>query len=61
MHRRSRGDAGLIEKAGAYYSLGKACEYLGEHPELAAALRTDLVALRKAESASLAHSLPVGR
>jgi recombination protein RecA len=55
-------EAGLIEKSGAYYSLGgeriaqgrdKACQYLGEHPELSAELRDKLVALRKAENARL--------
>jgi len=55
-------EAGLIEKSGAYYSLNgeriaqgrdKACQYLGEHPELSAELRDKLVALRKAENARL--------
>ena len=54
--------AGLIEKSGAYYSLGgeriaqgrdRACQYLGEHPALADELREKLVALRKAENARL--------
>jgi len=55
-------EAGLIEKSGAYYSLNgeriaqgrdKACQYLGEHPELSAELRDKLVALRKAENARI--------
>ena len=55
-------EAGLIEKSGAYCSLGgeriaqgrdKACQYLGEHPALVDELREKLVALRKAENARL--------
>ncbi|HEX7500739.1 MAG TPA: recombinase RecA [Polyangia bacterium] len=55
-------EAGLIEKSGAYYAWNgeriaqgrdKACQYLGEHPALADELREKLVALRKAENASL--------
>ncbi len=55
-------EAALIEKSGAYYSWNgeriaqgrdKACQYLVEHPELAAELREKLVALRKAENARL--------
>src|SRR6202142_3803878 len=55
-------EAGLIEKSGAYYSLGgeriaqgrdKACQYFGEHPALVDELREKLVALRKAENARL--------
>ena len=55
-------EANLIEKSGAYYSLNgeriaqgrdKACQYLGEHPDLADVLRDKLVALRKAENARL--------
>jgi recombination protein RecA len=62
------GEAGLIEKSGAYDSIGgeriaqgrdKACQYLGEHPESAAELRDKLVALRKAESARLGAPTPV--
>jgi recombination protein RecA len=61
-------DAGLIEKSGAYYSLNgeriaqgrdKACQYLGEHPELAAELREKLVVLRKAENARLGAPVPI--
>jgi recombination protein RecA len=61
-------EAGLIEKSGAYYSWNgeriaqgrdKACQYLGEHPELAAELRDKLVALRKAENARLGAPVPV--
>jgi recombination protein RecA len=61
-------EAGLIEKSGAYYSLSgeriaqgrdKACQYLGEHPELSAELRDKLVALRKAENARLGAPAPV--
>jgi recombination protein RecA len=61
-------EAGLIEKSGAYYSLGgeriaqgrdKACQYLGEHPALADELRDKLVALRKAENARLGAPVPV--
>ena len=60
-------EAGLIEKSGAYYSLNgeriaqgrdKACQYLGEHPDLAAELRDKLVALRKAENARLGAAVP---
>jgi hypothetical protein len=60
-------EAGLIEKSGAYYSMGgeriaqgrdKACQYLGEHPELVAELRDKLVALRKAENARLGAPVP---
>ena len=45
-------EAGLIEKSGAYYSWNgeriaqgrdKACQYMGEHPELFEELRTKLV------------------
>jgi recombination protein RecA len=55
-------EEGLIEKSGAYYSWNgeriaqgrdRACQYLNEHPELAAELRDKLVALRKAENARL--------
>ena len=61
-------EAGLIEKSGAYYSWNgeriaqgrdKACQYLNEHPELAAELRDKLVALRKAENARLGATVPV--
>jgi recombination protein RecA len=61
-------EAGLIEKSGAYYAWNgeriaqgrdKACQYLGEHPELAAELRGKLIALRKAENARLGSPLPV--
>ncbi len=61
-------EAGLIEKSGAYYAWNgeriaqgrdKACQYLGEHPELAAELRERLVALRKAENARLGVPAPV--
>ena len=61
-------DAGLIEKSGAYYSLGgeriaqgrdKACQYFGEHPALVDELREKLVALRKAENARLGAPAPV--
>jgi recombination protein RecA len=61
-------EAGLIEKSGAYYSWNgeriaqgrdKACQYLNEHPELAAELRDKLVALRKAENARLGAPVPV--
>jgi len=61
-------EAGLIEKSGAYYSLGgeriaqgrdEACQYLGEHPALADELREKLVALRKAENARLGAPAPV--
>jgi recombination protein RecA len=60
-------EAGLIEKSGAYYSWNgeriaqgrdKACQYLSEHPELAAELRDKLVALRKAENAQLGAPVP---
>jgi recombination protein RecA len=60
-------EAGLLEKSGAYYSWNgeriaqgrdKACQYLGEHPELAAELRDKLVALRKAENARLGAPIP---
>jgi len=60
-------EAGLIEKSGAYYSWNgeriaqgrdKACQYLGEHPELAAELRDKLIALRKAENARLGVPVP---
>ena len=60
-------EAGLIEKSGAYYSWNgqriaqgrdKACQYLGEHPELAAELRDKLTALRKAENARLGAPAP---
>jgi recombination protein RecA len=55
-------EAGLLEKAGAYYSWKgeriaqgreKACAYLAEHPELTDELRTLLVERRKAENARL--------
>ena len=55
-------EAGLLEKSGAYYSWNgeriaqgrdKTCQYMSEHPELAAELRDKLVALRKAENARL--------
>ncbi|HEX7598510.1 MAG TPA: recombinase RecA, partial [Polyangia bacterium] len=61
-------EAGLLEKSGAYYSWNgeriaqgrdKACQYLNEHPELAAELRDKLVALRKAENARLGAPAPV--
>ena len=61
-------EAGLIEKSGAYYSIGgeriaqgrdKACQYFGEHPELAAELREKLVVLRKAENARLGAPVQV--
>jgi recombination protein RecA len=61
-------EAGLIEKSGAYYSLGgeriaqgrdKTCQYLGEHPFLMDELRDKLVALRKAENARLGVPVPV--
>ena len=61
-------EAGLIEKSGAYYAWNgeriaqgrdKACQYLNEHPELAAELRDKLVALRKAENARLGATVPV--
>jgi recombination protein RecA len=61
-------EAGFIEKSGAYYSLGgeriaqgrdKACQYLVEHPELAAELRDKLIARRKAENARLGAPAPV--
>jgi recombination protein RecA len=60
-------EANLIEKSGAYYSWNgeriaqgrdKACQYLAEHPELAAELRDKLVALRKAENARLGAPAP---
>jgi recombination protein RecA len=60
-------EAGLLEKSGAYYSWNgeriaqgrdKACQYLSEHPELAAELRDKLVALRKAENARLGAPVP---
>jgi len=60
-------EAGLLEKSGAYYSLGgeriaqgrdKACQYLGEHPDLAAELRDKLIAPRKAENARLGATAP---
>jgi recombination protein RecA len=55
-------EAGLLEKSGAYYAWNseriaqgreKACQYMVEHPELAAELRDKLVALRKAENSRL--------
>jgi recombination protein RecA len=61
-------DADLIEKSGAYYAWNgeriaqgrdKACQYLVEHPELAAELREKLVALRKAENARLGAPAPI--
>ncbi|MBN2575605.1 MAG: hypothetical protein JXP73_13655, partial [Deltaproteobacteria bacterium] len=61
-------EASLIEKSGAYYSWkgeriaqgrDKACQYLGEHPEVAAELREKLVALRKAENSRLGAPIPV--
>jgi recombination protein RecA len=61
-------EAGLIEKSGAYYAWNgeriaqgrdKDCQYLNEHPELAAELRDKLVALRKAENARLGAPAPV--
>ena len=61
-------EAGLIEKSGAYYAWNgeriaqgrdKACQYIAEHPELAAELRDKLVALRKAENARLGVPAPV--
>jgi recombination protein RecA len=61
-------EAGLLEKSGAYYSWNgeriaqgrdKACQYLAEHPDLAAELRDKLVALRKAENARLGAPAPV--
>lgn len=60
-------EAGLIEKSGAYYSWNseriaqgreKACQYMSEHPDLAAELRDKLVALRKAENARLGAPVP---
>jgi recombination protein RecA len=60
-------EAGLIEKSGAYYSWNgeriaqgrdKACQYLAEHPDLAAELRDKLIALRKAENARLGAPAP---
>jgi recombination protein RecA len=61
-------EAGLLEKSGAYYNWNgeriaqgrdKACQYLAEHPDLAAELRDKLVALRKAENARLGAPAPV--
>jgi recombination protein RecA len=61
-------EAGLIEKSGAYYSLGgeriaqgrdKACQYLAERPFLADELREKRVALRKAENARLGAPAPI--
>jgi recombination protein RecA len=55
-------EAGLIEKSGAYYSLGgeriaqgrdKACQYMAEHPEVMDELRGKLVEQRKAENARM--------
>jgi recombination protein RecA len=60
-------EAGLLEKSGAHYAWNgeriaqgrdKACQYMGEHPELAAELRDKLVALRKAENARLGAPVP---
>ena len=60
-------EANLIEKSGAYYSWNgeriaqgrdKACQYLGEHPDLADVLRDKLIALRKAENARLGAPAP---
>jgi recombination protein RecA len=60
-------EAGLLEKSGAYYSWNgeriaqgrdKACQYMTEHPELAAELRDKLIALRKAENARLGAPAP---
>jgi recombination protein RecA len=61
-------EAALIEKSGAYYSIGseriaqgrdKACQYMAEHPALADELREKLIALRKAEDARLGAPVPV--
>jgi recombination protein RecA len=61
-------EAGLIEKSGAYYSLGGkriaqgrdyACQYLNEHPALTDELREKLVAPRKAENYRLGAPAPV--
>jgi recombination protein RecA len=55
-------DAGLFEKAGAFYSFkgerigqgrDKACAFVAEHPELAREVRATLLAARKAENAAL--------
>ena len=63
-------EANLIEKSGAYYSLNgeriaqgrdKACQYLGEHPDLADVLRDKLIALRKAENARLGAPAPAAK
>jgi recombination protein RecA len=60
-------EAGLLEKSGAYYSWhgeriaqgrDRACQYLSEHPELAAELHDKLIALRKAENARLGAPAP---
>jgi recombination protein RecA len=60
-------EAGLLEKPGAYYSWNgeriaqgrdKACQYMGEHPDLATELRDKPVALRKAENARLRAPIP---
>jgi recombination protein RecA len=60
-------EAGLLAKAGAYYAWNgeriaqgrdKACQYMVEHPELAAELRDKLIALRKAENARLGAPAP---
>ena len=61
-------EAGLIEKAGAYYSLSgeriaqgrdKACQYMVEHPALADEPRAKLALLRKAENAGPGTPAPV--
>jgi recombination protein RecA len=55
-------EAGLLEKSSAHYAWNseriaqgrdEACQYMNEHPELAAGQREKLIALRKAENARL--------
>jgi len=54
-------DGGLIEKSGSHYAWkgerfaqgrDRACAYVAEHPEIAAEVRSGLVAARKAENAA---------
>ncbi len=55
-------NAGLFEKAGAFYSFkgeriaqgrDKACAFVAEHPEIAQEVRLTLLEARKAENAAL--------
>ncbi len=63
-------NAGLFEKAGAFYSFkgeriaqgrDKACAYIAEHPEIGQEIRLTLLEARKAENAALGVQTPVAQ